>query len=134
MSTETQLFRSTTLSSERLAGHRCPTPESPLHYFPIGRPFQWRFFADQLQFLRTAHEFKLSAFRGALDHRAHKLGVTDLIASKNLYAHPGELFPRRYGQLINLNSSGQHGIKAVPHGLLHRIQWYKGLAVRFFAP
>jgi uncharacterized protein (DUF433 family) len=87
-----------------------------------------------LRALRTEHEFKLSAVRTALDYAAHDLGVTDLLASKDLYAHPGELFLERYGQLINLNRAGQLGIKAVLQGLLHRIQWDKGLAVRFFPP
>jgi uncharacterized protein (DUF433 family) len=60
--------------------------------------------------------------------------VTDLLASKDLYARPGELFIERYGQLISLNRAGQLGIQAVLQGLLRRIQWDKGLAVRFFPP
>src|SRR5271165_1031260 len=88
-----------------------------------------------LRALRTTeHAFKLSAVRTALDYAGQKLDVTDLLASKDLYAHPGELFLERYGQLINLNRAGQLGIKAVLQGLLQRIQWDKGLAVRFFPP
>jgi uncharacterized protein (DUF433 family) len=87
-----------------------------------------------LRALRTEHEFKLSAVRTALDYAGQELGVTDLLASKDLYARPGELFIERYGQLINLNRAGQLGIQAVLQGLLRRIQWDKGLAVRFFPP
>lgn len=87
-----------------------------------------------LRALRTEHEFKLSAVRTALVYAHGELGVTDLLASKDLYARPGELFLAHYGQLINLNRAGQLGIQAVLQGLLHRIQWDKGLAVRFFPP
>jgi len=85
-----------------------------------------------LRALRTEHEFKLSAVRTALDYARRELNVVDLLASRDLYARPGELFLERYGQLINLNRAGQLGIKAVLMGLLDRIQWEKGLAVRFF--
>lgn len=87
-----------------------------------------------LRALRTEHEFKLSAVRDALDYATRELRVPDLLASKDLYARPGELFLERYGQLISLNRAGQLGIQAVLEGLLHRIQWDKGLAVRFFPP
>ncbi|MCI0364555.1 MAG: DUF433 domain-containing protein, partial [Phycisphaerales bacterium] len=87
-----------------------------------------------LRALRTEHAFKLSAVRAALDYARRELGVSDLLASKDLYARPGELFLEHYGQLINLNRAGQLGIKAVLQGLLQRIQWDRGLAVRFFPP
>jgi len=87
-----------------------------------------------LRALRTEHELKLSAVRVALDYAARELRVPDLLASKDLYARPGELFLERYGQLISLNRAGQLGIQAVLEGLLHRILWDKGLAVRFFPP
>ena len=47
-----------------------------------------------LRALRTEHEFKLSAVRRALDFASQKLRVTDLLASKDLYARPGELRAR----------------------------------------
>jgi uncharacterized protein (DUF433 family) len=85
-----------------------------------------------LRALRTEHDFKLSAVRTALDYAARELGVNDLLASKDLYARPGELFLERYGQLISLNRAGQLGIQALLQGLLRRIQWDNRLAVRFF--
>lgn len=87
-----------------------------------------------LRALRTEHEFKLSAVRAALDYASRELRVTDLLASRDLYARPGELFLERYGQLISLNRAGQLGIQAVLQGLLRRIQWANRLAVRFFPP
>lgn len=87
-----------------------------------------------LRALRTEHEFKLSAVREALQFARRDLGVSALLASRDLYAHPGQLFLDHYGQLINLNRAGQLGIWAVLQGLLARIQWDKGLAVRFFPP
>jgi uncharacterized protein (DUF433 family) len=87
-----------------------------------------------LRALRTEHEFKLSAVRAALGYARRELGVSDLLASKDLYAKPGELFLERYGELINLNRAGQLGIRAVLQGLLQRIQWDKRMAVRFFPP
>jgi uncharacterized protein (DUF433 family) len=85
-----------------------------------------------LRALRTEHEFKLSAVRSALGYARKELGVVGLLASKDLYARPGELFLEHYGQLINLNRAGQLGIHAVLQGLLQRIQWQRGSAVRFF--
>jgi hypothetical protein len=60
-----------------------------------------------LRALRTEPEFKLSVVSTALDYAGQELGVTDLLASRDLYARPGELFIERYGQLINLNRDGQ---------------------------
>jgi uncharacterized protein (DUF433 family) len=87
-----------------------------------------------LRSLRTEHEFKISAVREALDYSFRELGVADLLASRDLYAKPGELFVEHYGQLINLNRAGQLGIRTVLQGLLQRIQWEKNSAVRFFPP
>lgn len=85
-----------------------------------------------LRALRTEHAFKLSAVREALGYAKRKLGVENLLASRDLYAQPGALFLAHYGHLINLNRAGQLGIKAVLNGLLTRIQFNRGLAVRFF--
>lgn len=85
-----------------------------------------------LRALRTEHAFKLAAVRDALRYAQGELGVTNLLASRDLYARPGALFLARYGQLINLNRAGQLGIKAVLDGLLTRIQFHRGVAVRFF--
>ena len=87
-----------------------------------------------LRALRTEHEFKLSAVREALHYARQKLDVVDLLASKELYAAPGQLFLNRYGELINLNKAGQLGIKAVLDGLLRRIEWDRNLPCRFFPP
>ena len=71
--------------------------------------------------MRKEHEFKLSAVREALKFAEQKLGVSALLASRDLYAcaRPGE---------------GQLGIRSVLQGLLARIQWDNKLAVRFFPP
>jgi hypothetical protein len=87
-----------------------------------------------LRALRTEHEFKQSAVRTALDYARRELGVNDLLASRDLYAHPGELFLEHDGQLVSLNRAGQLGIQAVLQGLLRRIQWDNRLAVRFCPP
>lgn len=87
-----------------------------------------------LRALRTEHEFKLSAVRQALDYARRELGLEDLLASKDLYARPGELFLERYGALISLNRAGQLGIKAVLDGLVKRIDWDRKLPCRFFPP
>lgn len=59
------------------------------------------------QVLRNKHDSKLSAFGTALDDAREKFGVTDLLASKYLYAKPGEVFLERYGELINLSRAGK---------------------------
>jgi len=85
-----------------------------------------------LRALRTEHAFKLSAVREALGYAKRELGVDNLLASEDLYTKPGALFLAHYGQLIDLNRAGQLGIKAVLDGLLTRIQFNRGLAVRLF--
>jgi uncharacterized protein (DUF433 family) len=85
-----------------------------------------------LRALRVEHEFKLSAVREALDYAKRQLAINDLLASKDLYARPGELFLKRYGELISLNRAGQLGIKAVLDGLVSRIDWNRKLPCRFF--
>ncbi len=82
--------------------------------------------------LRTEHEFKLSAVREALDYARRKLGIEDLLASKDLYARPVELFLKHYGALISLNRAGQLGIRVVLDGLVERIDWDRKLPCRFF--
>ena len=54
-----------------------------------------------------------------------------LALPRNWNARPGELFLQHYGELINLNRAGQLGIQAVLKGLLQRLQWKDGDAVRF---
>ncbi len=87
-----------------------------------------------LQALRTGHKFKPSAVSTALDYAGQDLAVTNLLASKHLYARPGELFLARYCQLGNLNRADELCIKAVLRGLQHRIQWDDGIPVRSFPP
>jgi len=106
------------------------TPSDPEHRISFRNLIE----LTALRALRTEHEFKLSAVRTALDYAGRELGVSDLLASPDLYTRPGELFLERYGQLINLNRAGQLGIQAVLQGLLQRIQWDKRLPVRFFPP
>lgn len=87
-----------------------------------------------LRALRTEHGFKLSAVRQALEYARKELHEEDLLASRDLYAKPGELFLKKYGQLINLSRAGQLGMHAVLQGLLKRIEWDRNLPVRFFPP
>jgi uncharacterized protein (DUF433 family) len=87
-----------------------------------------------LRALRTEHEFKLSAVREALDYAGRELKISGLLASKQLYARPGELFLAHYGELISLNRAGQLGIKAMLDGLVTRIDWERNLPCRFFPP
>jgi uncharacterized protein (DUF433 family) len=106
------------------------TPRDPEHRLSFRNLIE----AAALRALRTEHEFKLSAVREALDYAGRELGVTDLLATRDLYMRPGELFLQRYGQLVSLNRAGQLGIQAVLQGLLRRIQWDDRLAIRFFPP
>ena len=85
-----------------------------------------------LRALCTGHEFELSAVRAASAYARRKLGVVDLLASQDLYAKSGKLFLEHHGQPINLNRAGQLGIHTVLQGLLQRVHWQRGLAVRFF--
>jgi uncharacterized protein (DUF433 family) len=104
------------------------TPDDPEHRLSFRNLIE----LAALRALRTEHDFKLSAVRDALDYARRELDIPDLLASRDLYAKPGELFLQRYGLLISLNRAGQLGIQALLQGLLNRIQWDRKLAVRFF--
>jgi hypothetical protein len=65
-------------------------PEDPSHQLSFRNLIE----LAALRALRTEHEFKLSAVREALDFARRELNVTDLLASRQLYAKPGELFSR----------------------------------------
>jgi uncharacterized protein (DUF433 family) len=124
-----------------VAGHNYPRRGGKARSRPVistsGDPSRLLSFRNLIELaalraLRTEHEFKLSAVREALDYARKQLNVSDLLASRALYAKPGQLFLERYGSLINLNRAGQLGIKAVLDGLLQRIEWDKNLPTRFF--
>lgn len=60
-----------------------------------------------LRALRTDHAVSIKAVREALEFAENQLNVKRLLLSRELCSEGGELFLRRYGELIHLRPSGQ---------------------------
>jgi len=75
-----------------------------------------------LRALRVDHGLKMAAVREALDYAQREFGISRLLLSKELQAAPGNVFLERFGQLINLNRSGQLAAKHLLAAVLQRVQ------------
>lgn len=67
-----------------------------------------------LRALRVDHKMKMPAVREALDYAQREFGISRLLLSAELQATPGNVFLERFGQLINLNRSGQLAARQPP--------------------
>lgn len=85
-----------------------------------------------LRALRSVFQVDMQKVRDALDHARRRHHLDNLLASRDLYAAPGEIFLKRYGQLINLSRADQLAMEVILKGLLTRIEWDRKSPVRFF--
>lgn len=86
-----------------------------------------------LRALRVDHGVKMAAVREALDYAQREFNIPRLLLSKELQAAPGNVFIDRFGELINLNKSGQLAAKELLKAVLRRVQWSPaGLPVKVF--
>lgn len=76
-----------------------------------------------LRALRIEHGVSIQAVRDALTFAEEKLKVERLLLSRQLYAEGGELFLRKYGQLIHLRRSGQLALEHLFEEHLRRVEW-----------
>lgn len=76
-----------------------------------------------LRALRTEHGVPIQAVREALSFAEEKLRLERLLLSRQLYAEGGELFLRKYGQLIQLRPSGQLALEHLFEEHLKRVEW-----------
>jgi uncharacterized protein (DUF433 family) len=86
-----------------------------------------------LRALRVDHKLKMRAVRTALDYAQREFGLSRLLLSAELQAAPGNVFLERFGQIINLNRSGQLAAKQLLDAVLQRVKRNpEGLPERMF--
>jgi uncharacterized protein (DUF433 family) len=74
-----------------------------------------------LRALRVDHGVRMGAVRQALDYAEKEFAISHLLLSIELQAAPGHVFLERFGQLINLNLSGQLAAKRLLDAVLQRV-------------
>lgn len=79
--------------------------------------------AHVLRALRTEHGVSVPDLRKALSYAERELGIERLLLSKDLLTDAGRLFLARYGELIDLSSSGQLAMRIVLDAHLKRVEW-----------
>lgn len=79
--------------------------------------------AHVLRALRTEHGVPVRAVRKAVAMAEAEFGVTRLLLSRKLLAGAGQVFLRRYGELIELTASGQLAMRRVLEAHLKRVEW-----------
>lgn len=75
-----------------------------------------------LRALRVDHKLSMPAVREALDYAQRAFGIERLLLSSELQATPGNVFLKRFGQLINLNRSGQLAAEQLLKAVLQRVE------------
>jgi uncharacterized protein (DUF433 family) len=86
-----------------------------------------------LRALRVDHGLKMAAVREALEYAQREFGISRLLLSAELQATPGNVFLERFGELINLNRSGQLAAKHLLDAVLQRVRRNpKGLPAQMF--
>lgn len=85
-----------------------------------------------LRALRQEHSVSIKAVREAIKYAESRLNISRLLLSKELLTTAGDLFVRRYGELINISRSGQLVMQKVLEEHLKRIEWQKSLPVRLY--
>lgn len=89
--------------------------------------------AHVLRSLRTEHGVALGAVRQALAYAQRELKIDQLLLREELRTAGGELFLDRYGELMNLSTSGQLAMRKVFEAHLKRVEWGQlRIAVRLY--
>lgn len=79
--------------------------------------------AHVLRSLRTQHGVPIHALRTALSFAERRLGIQRLLLRKELRTDAGKVFLDRYGELIDLSTSGQLAMRHVFDEHLKRVEW-----------
>jgi uncharacterized protein (DUF433 family) len=87
-----------------------------------------------LRALRVEHLVSMRDVRTALNYAQREMEIKYLLRSRNLETAAGELFIRKYGELVNLSQSGQLAMRMLLEDQLRRVEWdpHDLLATRFF--
>jgi uncharacterized protein (DUF433 family) len=95
----------------------------PAQYPPPALSFYNLIEAHVLRSLRIDHDVKMDSLRRAIDYARKQLHIPRLLLSSELRTEAGMLLLERYGQLINLSTSGQIAIRHVFNEHLARVEW-----------
>ncbi|MCG8607182.1 DUF433 domain-containing protein [bacterium] len=85
-----------------------------------------------LRSLRHEHGVSIRAVRAALDYAQSKFKIDRLLLNKGLLTAAGDLFLRKYGELINLSRSGQLALRKMLEAHVQRIDWESNLPLRLY--
>lgn len=88
--------------------------------------------AHVLRALRTEHGVSLRDVREALDIAQRHYGIDHLFLDSALRTHAGELFLKKYGELVHLDRAGQFALEAIFDRYLKRVDWQEELPVRLY--
>jgi hypothetical protein len=78
--------------------------------------------AHVLRSLRTEHGVPVKALRSALSYAENALGIDRLLLRPELRADAGRILLERYGQLIDLSTSGQLAMRLLFDEHLKRVE------------
>ena len=113
-------------------GRPYPTSGGQRHFPPLIKPAEtdplilsfWNLIeAHVLRALRTEHGIPIKAVRQAVGYAERTLNIDRLLLSPELRSAAGRLFLERYGELIDLQRSGQLALRQTFEAYLKRIQW-----------
>jgi len=115
-----------------VVGRAYPKGEGVAHSHPligaaVKRPPTLSFWnlieAHVLRSLRIDHGVSMDALRKALRYAEGELKIDRLLLSQELRTDAGRLLLERYGQLIDLSTSGQMALRHTFHEHLARVAW-----------
>ena len=101
----------------------------PLIKPALKQPLQISFYnlieAHVLQSLRIDHQVAIKEVREAIRYAERTLKIERLLLSEGLCTHAGQVFLKKYGELINLSASGQLAMRKLFEDHLKRVEWDK---------
>jgi uncharacterized protein (DUF433 family) len=113
-------------------GRPYPKAGKTVHFQPLIRPaskappllsFYNLIEAHVLRSLRTDHGVAIRELRAAIDYAEKKLKIGRLLLNRDLRTHAGDVFLEKYGELIELNVSGQLAMRKLLEEHLKRVEW-----------
>lgn len=114
-----------------------PAFSAPLIRLPVASDLRLSFTnlveAHVLLAIRKVHGVPMAKVRVALDYAQQKLGIERLLVRNDLLAAPGNLFLRKFRQIVNLSESGQLAMARILADHLRRIDHdLEGLPERLY--
>lgn len=113
-------------------GRPYPTTHGQGHFPPLIKPAEtqppvlsfWNLIeAHVLRALRTEHGISIKALRQAVEYAEKQLRIKRLLLSPELRSDAGRLFLDCYGDLIELQASGQLAMRQLLAAHLKRVDW-----------